>query len=306
MSEADTLLQPIAPPRQGLGDRVAPYVLVTPLLALLVIFVIMPCLMTLGLAFFDIDILAGTARFVGFSNFTKAITRGDLLNSTCLTLLYMVLTVPPSMVLGLLVALAINGLKRGRNFWRAVYFLPVASTLVAMSVVWRWMFIGRRGLIDHIVGPLTGLTDWLNSPALALPAIAVVGNWQQIGFVAILYLAALTSVPRHQLEAARIDGANGWNRFWHVTWPAIGPTTVFAGIIASVSAMRVFDSVAAMTGGGPSRHSQTLAHLMWERGVYFFDIGGGAVVTLVLIALALLATYLQRALTARLEKAGTR
>lgn len=301
-----SVLTPISPPAPGMGDRVAPYVLVAPMLVLLAIFTILPCLLTLVLAFFETDILAGTMRFVGFANFAKAISRGDLTNSVRVTLQYMALTVPPSMVLGLLVALGINGLSHGRIFWRAVYFLPVAATLVAMSIVWRWMFVGRRGLVDQMVGPLAGITDWLNSPVLALPAVAVVGNWQQIGFIAVLYLAALAAVPRHQLEAARVDGANAWARFWHVTWPAIGPTTIFAGIITSVNAMRVFDSVATMTGGGPSRHSQTLAHLMWERGIYFFDIGGGAVTTLVLVALALVATFLQRVLTARLEKAGTR
>ncbi|MFS8049844.1 carbohydrate ABC transporter permease [Rhizobium sp. BR 314] len=300
------LLTPIAAPAPGIGERAAPFMLVGPMLTLLVIFTILPCLLTLILAFFETDILVGTIRFVGFSNFTKAFARGDLLNSIGVTLLYMALTVPTSMIFGLLVALGINSLGHGRVFWRAVYFLPVAATLVAMSIVWRWMFVGRRGLIDHMLGPMTGITDWLNSPALALPAVAVVGNWQQIGFIAILYLAALAAVPRHQLEAARVDGANGWHRFWHVTWPAIGPTTVFAGIITSVNAMRVFDSVSTMTGGGPSRHSQTLAHLMWERGIYFFDIGGGSVVTLVLVALALIATFLQRVLTARLEKAGSR
>lgn len=299
-------LTAVAPPKPGIGEGVAPYLLVAPMLALLFVFTILPCLLTLVLAFFETDILAGTMRFVGFANFTKAFSRGGLINSIGVTLYYMALTVPPSMVLGLLVALGINGLSRGRVFWRAVYFLPVAATLVAMSIVWRWMFVGRRGLIDQTLGPLTGLTDWLNANALSLPAVAVVGNWQQIGFVAILYLAALAAVPRHQLEAARVDGANAWNRFWHVIWSAIGPTTVFAGIITSVNAMRVFDSVSTMTGGGPSRSSQTLAHLIWERGIYFFDIGGGSVVTLVLVALALIATFLQRLLTTRLEKAGTR
>lgn len=299
-------LTPIAQPGSGIGERAAPFVLIMPMLVLLFVFTILPCLLTLVLAFFETDILAGTMHFVGFANFSRAFARGDLVNSIGVTLLYMALTVPTSIVFGLLVALGINSLGRGQVFWRAVYFLPVAATLVAMSIVWRWMFVGHRGLIDQTFGPLTGLADWLNSKALALPAVAVVGNWQQIGFIAILYLAALAAVPRHQLEAARVDGANTWNRFWHVTWPAIGPTTVFAGIITSVNAMRVFDSVSTMTGGGPSRSSQTLAHLMWERGIYFFDIGGGAVVTLVLIALALIATLLQRVLTARLEKAGTR
>ncbi len=300
------LLTPIPAAPTGIGPRIAPYLLVGPLMLLLFVFAILPCLLTLLLAFFDVDILAGTIRFVGFENFTRAAARGEVLNSLRVTFTYILLTVPPSMILGLLIALAINSLRRGRAFWQAVYFLPVAATLVAMSIVWRWMFVGRRGIVDQTLGQMTGLVDWLNSPVLSLPAVAIVGNWQQIGFVVVLYLAALASVPRHQIDAARVDGASAWHRFWHVTWPAIGPTTVFVGIITSVNALRVFDTVSTMTGGGPSRSSQTLAHLMWERGIYFFDIGGGSVVTLVLLALAIAATALQRIMTARLEKAGTR
>ncbi|CAH1667311.1 carbohydrate ABC transporter permease [Chelatococcus asaccharovorans] len=301
-----SVLRPITMPRVGFAPLVAPYVLVAPLLGLIFIFAILPAALALFLTFFETDILAGTMRFVGTANFARAADRGNVLNSLRVTFLYTVLTVPPSMILGLSIALAINGLRRGRMFWQAVYFLPVAATLVAMSIVWRWMFVGRKGIIDQTFGQAIGLTDWLNSPVLSLPAVAIVGNWQQIGFVVILYLAALTAVPRHLLEAARVDGAGAWSRFWHVTWPSIGPTTVFVGIITSVDALRVFDTISTMTGGGPSRSSQTLAHLMWERGIYFFDIGGGSVVTLVLLALALAATAVQRLLTARLERAGTR
>lgn len=302
-----SVLTPIAVrAKGGIGDRVAPYVLVTPLMALLFAFTILPGVLTLVLAFFKVDILAGTFHFAGWDNFAKAIARGEIANGLGVTFYYILLTVPPSLGLGLGVALAIHALQRGGAFWRAVYFLPVAATLVAMSIVWRWMFLARRGIVDSSIGRWTGLVDWLNSPNLALPAVAIVGNWQQIGFVTILYLAGLSSVPKHVLEAARVDGAGAWSRFWHVTWPALGPTTVFAAIITSVNALRVFDTVATMTGGGPSGRSQTLAHLMWERGIYFFDIGGGAVVTLVLLALALLATAIQRKITARLEAAGTR
>lgn len=300
------ILSPLPSPRPAIGEKLAPYLLVSPLLVLLFIFTILPCLLALGLAFFKVDILAGTIRFVGFGNFAQAIARGEVANSVGVTFAYMAMTVPVSMVVGLLVALGINALDKGASFWRAIYFLPVAATLVAMSIVWRWMFLGRRGIIDTTFGQMTGLVDWLNSPLLALPAVAIVGNWQHIGFVTVLYLAALAAVPRHQLEAARVDGAGAWNRFWHVTWPSIGPTTVFVGIITCVDALRVFDTVSTMTDGGPSGRTQTLAHLMWERGIYFFDIGGGSVVTLVLLALALLATFIQRRFTARLEQAGTR
>lgn len=286
--------------------RAAPYLFMTPLLFLLVAFTILPGFLIIGLSFFNIDILAGSYRFVGFANFTAAIARGEILNSIGVTFLYVAMTVPTALILGLLVALAIDALCRGAAFWRAVYFLPVAATLVAMSVVWRWMFLARKGVVDQTVGHWLGLGDWLNSPTLALPAVAVVGNWQQIGFVAIIYLAGLAAVPRHVAEAAAVDGAAAWSRFWHVTWPALGPTTVFAAVVSSTNALRVFDTIATMTAGGPSKRTETLAYLMWQRGIYFFDIGGGAVVALILLALALAAAIIQMWATAALEAAGRR
>ncbi|BCP56340.1 sugar ABC transporter permease [Kaistia sp. 32K] len=304
---AQAVLTPLPPfARPSIGHRAAPYALVGPLMLFLAVFTLLPSALILVFSFFNIDILAGTYRFIGLANFRKAISHGELLNSLKVTFLYILLTVPPSMVFGLLAALAIHALKRGAGFWRAVYFLPVAATLVAMSIVWRWMFLANKGVVDLALERWTGLSDWLNSPALALPAVAIVGNWQQIGFVAILYLAGLASVPKHVLEAARVDGAGAWSRFWHVTWPSLGPTTVFAGIISSIGALRVFDTIATMTAGGPSQRTETLAYLMWQRGIYFFDIGGGAVVALVLLALALVATAIQRRMTARLERAGSR
>lgn len=304
---ADVLLSPIRPNYQTkLNPAFAPYIFVLPLIVLTLAFVILPAVMTVGLMFFDVDILAGETKWVGLRNLDRAISRGEIANSLWVTALYALMTVIPSVILGLLAAIAINALTRGAAFWRAVYFMPVAATLVAMSIVWRWMFLARTGVVDQTIGNWTGLTDWLNSTSLALPAVAIVGNWQQIAFVSIIYLAALSSVPKHLLEAARLDGASAISRFWHVTWPALGPATVFAVVISSIQALRIFDTIATMTDGGPSGSSETLTYLLWKRGIFYFDIGGGAVVTFVLLILALLATYIQKRATTRLESAGSR
>lgn len=306
-ADADILSTPVRfRKRRYQLRRFMPWISLAPMLALTVIFVLFPALIAVALVFFDFDILAGTIKFTGLRNIERALARGEVLNAIRVTLEYALLTVIPSMVLGLLAALAITSLTRARNFWRAVYFLPVAATLVAMSIVWRWMFLARRGLVDQTIGKWLGLTDWLNSTELSLPAVALVGNWQQIGFVTIVYLAGLAGVPRHLHEAARIDGASAWHRFWHVTWPALGPTTVFVAVISSIQALRVFDTISTMTSGGPSGSSETLTYLLWKRGIYYLDIGGGAVVTVVMLALALLATWIQRRASRKLERAGSR
>ena len=306
-SDADLLRMPVRQERRAfIGQRIAPYLFVSPLILHTLAFVLLPALMIVGLMLYDIDILAGTTEWVGLKNIDRAIGRGEIANSLIVTGLYALMTVIPAVVLGLVVALAIDALGRGAALWRAVYFMPVAATLVAMSIVWRWMFLARRGVVDQTIGAWTGLTDWLNSTALSLPAVAIVGNWQQIAFVSIIYLAALSGVPKHLLEAARLDGAFAWARFRHVTWPALGPATVFAVVISSIQALRIFDTIATMTEGGPSSSSETLTYLLWKRGIFYFDIGGGAVVTFVLLILALLATYVQKRATRRLESAGSR
>jgi multiple sugar transport system permease protein len=284
-----------------------PYLLLSPLLTLLVVFVLGPMALAAVLALFRWDLLTGSGGFVGLANLRAELRNGELVHGLLTTLSYGALTVPTSMAAGLTVALGINALTRGRGFWRTVYFLPVASTLVAMSVVWRWLFHPASGLVDVTIGRITGLRDWLGSLDLALPAVAVVGNWQQIGFVAVVYLAALASVRRDVLEAARLDGAGAWSRFRHVTWPALGPTTVFALIVSCTGALRVYDTVVTMTGGGPASSTETLTYLLWRRGIYFYDVGAGAVLTVALIGLAVVITVAQlRGFATRLERAGTR
>ncbi|MGL4236769.1 carbohydrate ABC transporter permease [Tabrizicola sp.] len=307
MTDLDILRAPLtALPRGRLGYGAAPYLFVAPLLVLLLAFVAIPAAFAVGLMFFEVDILAGTWAWAGLDNIRAAASRGEVANALWVTGRYALLTVIPSAMLGLACALAIDTLHRGAWFWRAIYFLPVAATLVAMATVWRWMFLARRGLVDQTLGRWTGVSDWLNSTDMSLVAVAIVGNWQQVAFVTIIYLAALGAVPAHVMEAARIDGAGRVARFWHVTWPTLGPATVFALVISVIQALRTFDTVALMTEGGPSGSSETLTYLLWKRGIYFFDIGGGAVVTCIILGVALAATAVQKRATRRLESAGQR
>jgi len=307
MKDADLLKRPLAAPRQHrFGYGAAPYLFTAPLIVLLIGFVIAPALVVVALVFLKVDLLAGTWAWAGLDNLRAAAQRGEVTNALAVTGLYAVLTALPSMALGLGIALAIDALRYGANVWRAIYFLPVAATMVAMATVWRWMFLARRGLVDSTIGKWTGWLDWLNSTDLALCAVALVGVWQQMAFMAIIYTAALHAVPAHVMEAARLDGAGRVARFRHVTWPALGPATVFGLVICVIHALAAFDTVALMTDGGPSQSTETLAYLMWKRGIYFFDIGGGAVVTCVVLVVALTATAVQRRATRQLESAGRR
>jgi multiple sugar transport system permease protein len=284
-----------------------PYLLVAPAFTFLSAFLILPLLLVVVLSFFDANLLSSTVHFVGLGNYVAELGSGEFRESLLNTVVYALYLVPVSIVLGLVVALLVNRLSHGQGFWRSVYFLPVATTLVAMASVWRWLFTPDTGIVDRLLGPILGVRDWLNHPHLALLAIAVVGIWHQIGFVAIVYLAALAALPRDQYDSAAMDGARAWSRFWHVTWPAIGPTTVFVTAVTCGTALQAYDSIVAMTGGGPAGATQTLTFAIWQRGINYFDLGLAAVLSVVLLALSLLVTLLQRTRTAaRLEQAGFR
>jgi multiple sugar transport system permease protein len=294
-------------PLQGVALRVPPVVLLAPAYALLLVLVVVPVIIVVVLSLFDYDPLLGTADFVGLDNFTRVLGSEQFRQALRNTAVYMVLTVPVTLLVSLLIALGIHSLRWGGTLWRSVYFLPVASTLAAMSVVWRWLFYPGSGMVDATFGRVFGVDDWLHSTTWALPAVAVVGSWEGIGFALVMFLAGLSSVPAHLHEAARLDGANAWSRFWHVTWPALGPSVVFTLIITTRNALRVFDQVQVMTEGGPVNSSASLSYILWERGITFLDVGGGSVITLALLVLILGVTALQLVTVGlRWERAGTR
>jgi len=302
-------LQPVTFPgrRFRLTRHLEPYALISPAVGLLLVFVILPAVLAFAIALFRWSALSGTVTFVGLDNYIRVLTDPTLRTALVNTLLYAVLTVPTSVAGGLLVAVGINALTRGRTFWRAVYFLPMAAVLVAMAAAWRWIFYPESGLFDQTVGAVVGRTGWLISGDLALAGLAVVGNWQNIGYVAVVFLAGLSGVRKDLHEAAILDGAGAWQRFWHVTWPAISPATVFAIVISTTSALRMFETAQVMTRGGPANGTTTLAYLLWQQGIRNVDLGSAAVTTVVLFVLCLLVTTWQmRGFGSRLEKAGSR
>jgi multiple sugar transport system permease protein len=295
------------PHRRRIPQRFLPAVLLAPAMILICAFVVAPVGAVIPLALFHWNLLAGTASFAGLGNFRDVLPDPAFHQALANTFWYYLLTAPISLFLGLLVALAIRAATWGRSVWQAVYFLPVASTLVAMAVVWQWMFRPDTGVIDLTIGRLTGLRDWLNSLHLALPAVAVIQDWYQIGFVALIYLAGLQAVPSRLLEAARLDGAGPLARFAHVIWPSLGPTTVFALVITSLNAISIYDAIAVTTQGGPAGHTESLTYYLWQEGIYYFNVGDGAVITVILVAITLaFLSLLLRSFGRRLEEAGSR
>jgi multiple sugar transport system permease protein len=282
-----------------------PGLLLAPAFACLALFVAIPIIAVAILSFCQYDAYTQQLTWAGLANWASMITSGDLRHALVNTIIYTVVTVPTEVIIGLGLALLINAVARGGTFWRVVFFAPAACTLAAMGTVWRWLFYPDTGLIDSTVGHVIGVTNWLNSTTWALPAVAVVGSWFGIGQMMIMFLAGLASVPEPALDAARVDNAGAWNRFWAVTWPALGPATVFATVVATGDALRVFDQVRVMTDGGPLNDTATLSFLQWQEGVSYLNIGAGSVVSVVLFVLVLTTAAVQLLVSRRLSRAGS-
>ncbi|NCY25362.1 MAG: sugar ABC transporter permease [Alphaproteobacteria bacterium] len=211
------------------------------------------------------------------------------------TVIYVGVSVPATVLLGLLAAIAIEGVGRGRGFYRAAYFLPVASTLLAMALVWEFMFHPSVGFVNQVFRFL-GLptADWLQNPDTALFALAAIGVWQNLGLAMVLFMAGLKAIPPDLYEALAMDGADGaWERFRRVTWPMLGPALVFVVAITAIRSFQVFDTVQVLTEGGPSKSTEVLLFTMVQQGFTFLRSAYGAAITMVFLVLTLAITLAQ-------------
>jgi len=202
---------------------------------------------------------------------------------------------PGGVLLGLGAALLVHGRIRSRSVYEVIYFLPVTSTLIAMATVWQFLLHPRLGPVREITLALgLGEVAFLSDPALVIPTLAAIGLWQLVGFNMILFLAGLSAIPADLYEAAALDGASGGiDRFLRVTWPLLGPTTMFVTVTTSITAFKVFDTVRVLTEGGPAGASEVLLYVIWLEGFQYFRIGYAAALTLIFLAFILAFSILQ-------------
>lgn len=280
-------------PRDAAGRRTprraargAP-LLAAPALALLLLFVILPTLAVLGLSFTDYQLGDAGPAFVGLDNYRDLLGdtgfRGSLRN----TVVYALLVTPASVSIGLGLALLIEAETRGRAFFRTVFFLPVVSLIVAMATVWQYLLHPTIGPIDQALRVL-GLPgpNWLGSGSTVLISLAMIGVWQSVGYNMVLFLAGLTAIPRDLYAAAAVDGAKtGWQRFRLVTWPMLGPTTLFVVTISIINAVKVFETVQTLTEGGPNRASEVLLFTIYREGFVYLRVGSASAMTAVFLVL---------------------
>ncbi|HAE46166.1 MAG: ABC transporter permease [Tistrella sp.] len=271
------------------------WALSAPAVILMVLLLIGPVIGVMALSLTDYQLGAATLSYIGFDNYAEMF--GDRVFHTALinTLLYVAVVVPGSVFLGLGIALLIESGTSGRALYRAIYFLPVMATLIAMAIVWEFMLHPQFGLINLALGRIgIPAQNWLTDGDLALWVLAAIGIWQAVGFNMVLFMAGLVSIPRFLYDAAEMDGVPGaWARFRLVTWPMLGPVTLFVVVITSIRSFQVFDTVHVLTKGGPNKATEVLLYTMYAEGFEFFRSGYAAAVTVVFLAFVLALTLVK-------------
>lgn len=270
------------------------YFYILPALFILSVFTLWPTVYSVILSFQRWDFLSASRPFVGLANYEALFASAEFRNSLQVTSLYVALSVPVRIMVALLLAHTVQANTRLNRLLRGVFFLPVVSSAVAISLVWRWLFNTDAGLINALLTTLgTTPIPWLIDPQTAIFAIVIVSIWQQIGYDIILFVAGLQAIPYEYQEAARIDGAGPWNVFRHITWPLLTPTTFFILVVSVIGAFQVFTIVNVMTGGGPALGTDVLINLLYRRAFIYFDIGRASALAVLLLILLLALTALQ-------------
>ena len=277
------------------AEAVAGYAFATPALVLILLLLIAPIIVVIVMSLTDYQLGALDWSWVGLGNYAEIFSDRVFRRSLGNTFIYVTIVVPGSVILGLLVAILVHERTKSKAIYQTIFFLPVTTTLIAMSVVWHF-------LLNPSLGPVTSLSralgwgefDVFGDPNLVLVGLAVIGIWQLVGFNMILFLAGLTAIPRDLYDAADIDGADSaWDRFARVTWPMLGPTTLFVVVTTTITAFRVFDTVAVITRGNPQGRSDVLLYTLYKVGFQDFNMGPASAMTIVFLVFVLVVALVQ-------------
>jgi len=292
--------------RTGRSPRIAPgWWFVAPALTLIVVFFVGPVIAALGLSFTDFDLYAladsNAARWVGLRNYERVLHEPLFWQALRNTLYFALAGGPLTVAASLGAALLVNARTlRWKTAARAVFFAPFVTTLVAVAIVWKYLYHPRYGLLNWLLGHVgVHPIDWLGDPHWAMPAIILMATWKNFGYNMLIFIAGLQNIPRELYEAAALDGASPVQRFRHVTLPMLAPTMFFVVIVTMIGYLQLFTEPYVMTQGGPLRATTSLVLYMYEEGFRWWRLGVAAAIAFLLFALIVLFTVVQRRLSPR-------
>lgn len=272
---------------------IEPYLYLAPAFIVFTLFTFIPLAVSFALSFTDWDMMS-KMQFIGLENYARLFTDRNLHRAIGNTAFFTLGIVPTQMALALLVALLLNTKIRLRSLFRGLYFLPVIVPITVAATVWMFIFSPSFGVLNYLLG-LIGIDKigWLSDPKWAMPALMILAVWQNFGYFTVIFLAGLQSIPKELLEAAQIDGANIWKRFWHVTFPLLSPTTFLVLIMSVIGGFQVYQTVVLTTEGGPAGATNVIVFELYRTAFDYFDMGYASAMAYVLFAFLFVLTLIQ-------------
>jgi multiple sugar transport system permease protein len=284
--------------RRWLGQYVDPetqsaYWLLTPILVFFAVFQYYPILKSIVISFTQYGLLLPETPFVGVQNYVSQFQDPLFLSALGNTLIFVGAAVGVGVTLALTLAVFVERTGRWAKVYRTLYFVPVVTSLMATSMVWRWLY-SPDGLINYLLTS-AGLEaqPWLLSESLALPALIVLTIWKNLGFDLVLFSAALQSIPKTYYEASSLEGASAWQNFWYITLPQLRPILLLVSVTAVIRSFRVFTIILAMTQGGPINATRTIVYHIYEQGIQYDEMGYASAAAVILLIIVGMATYAQ-------------
>jgi ABC-type sugar transport system permease subunit len=297
--------------RRRRSDSVSGYLLISPAMALLIVFILIPALWIFWLSFQRWDLVSGTSDYIATANYERLLLRDDVFRKAVWQTLYFVAgTVPTSMALGLFLAVLLNRTMPLRDLLRTLIFTPYVMPIVSTALIFSFIYHPDVGVLNAALQAV-GLPKvaWLDSPQAIMPAIIIYSVWQHTGYNTVIFLAGLSNLPPELDEAARVDGARAWSRFWLVTWPLLSPTTYFVLLINMIASFKVVQPILIFTGGvgslgsigggGPDKAAETIGYYLYVQAFAFFHAGYAGAISVVLFLIILLFTGIQMGFLSR-------
>lgn len=269
------------------------FLLLIPVLLFFLIFQYYPIIKSVVISFTEYGLLRRTTPFIGLSNYVRQFQDPLFISALVNTLVFVFFTVGIGVVLALACAVLIEQTGRWAKYYRTLYFIPVVTSLLAATMVWRWMF-ASNGLLNFILSVMNvPAQGWLLSEALALPSLIALTIWKNLGFDMVLFAAGLQAIPDSYYEASSIEGASGWQKFTFITLPQLKPIIVLVFVTAVIRSFQIFAIVLAMTQGGPVNSTRTIVYHIYEQGIQYDEMGYASAAAVILLLIIATMTYLQ-------------